>query len=681
MPGGTIMPSFFLEIFDTSDFPARWHCGNWSEAHGWLHVLSDLAIGAAYMSIPLAVLLMVLRDDKILFPRIGWLFAAFIFSCGTVHLIEAGLFWWPAYRLSGSLKATTAVVSWATVFALLPMLAKTFRTPRLLNEHQHMVEELGYASASRRQLVKANEQLQRQIEFRNRAHEAAWENEELFATTFLQASIGIAHVAPDGTFLRVNPALCGIVGYSSGELLQLSFQEITHPDDIDADIEYARQLIAGEIETYSMEKRYTRKDGSIVWILLSVSLVRGPKGLPKYFISYIQDYQKLKSIEMELRKGQERLGLALDASGGGMWDMDFRTGKNYWDANTKKLHGLEDENFDETFKSFLECVHPGDRSRLAKQIRAATIQGREEFATQYRVAAQNGSVRFLEARGKTVTELGVPVHLTGICWNITKRKKSEKRIKKLNGELQNQALRLQQVNEELESFAYSVSHDLMSPLRSIEGFSRIIHEDYKDLLDEKGEDYLARICSATSRMGSLIDDLLNLSKVTRQPVNISTFDISTMANDILEELKNRDPLRNVSLTVQDEMAAWGDAALCRVALQNMLENAWKYTKKTEGAKIEFGRMRIEDEDVFFVRDNGVGFDMHFADKLFVPFQRLHRADEFDGTGIGLASVQRIIRRHGGKIWADSVPEQGAAFYFTLGSGLEGAADDKDDLVG
>ena len=221
------------------------------------------------------------------------------------------------------------------------------------------------------------------------------------------------------------------------------------------------------------------------------------------------------------------------------------------------------------------------------------------------------------------------------------------------------------VNKELESFSYSVSHDLRAPLRGIDGFSQALLEDYPDKLDEQGKEYLQRVRSATQRMGELIDDMLNLSRVTRSEMRCETVDLSTLARTFTAELQKTQPGRQVEFVITEGLNVNGDARLLRVVLQNLLGNAWKFTGKKPKARIEFGVTRHEEKPVYYVRDDGVGFDMTYVGKLFAPFQRLHSAEEFPGTGIGLATVQRVILRHGGTIWAEGAVGKGATFYFTL----------------
>jgi signal transduction histidine kinase len=224
---------------------------------------------------------------------------------------------------------------------------------------------------------------------------------------------------------------------------------------------------------------------------------------------------------------------------------------------------------------------------------------------------------------------------------------------------------LEVANKELESFSYSVSHDLRAPLRSIDGFSQALFEDYGDKLDAQGRSDLQRVRAATQRMAQLIDDMLNLSRVSRGEMRREIVDLSSMVRNIAEELKAAEPDRKVDVAIADGIQAEGDVRLLRVLVENLLRNAWKFTGKKPAAKIEFGISQNNGKPVYFVRDDGAGFDMAYAGKLFGAFQRLHAMTEFNGTGVGLATVQRIVDRHGGKVWAEGKVDQGATFYFTL----------------
>lgn len=250
-----------------------------------------------------------------------------------------------------------------------------------------------------------------------------------------------------------------------------------------------------------------------------------------------------------------------------------------------------------------------------------------------------------------------------------RRARAEAKLRRLNRQLEDRVgqrtLQLETANKELEAFAYSVSHDLRAPLRGIDGFSQALLEDYGDQLDEAGRHYLTRVRAGTQRMGLLIDDLLRLSRVSRAQMARGPVDLSAMAREILAELGQQEPARWVEIAVQEGLEATGDAQLLRIVLDNLLGNAWKYTGRHPRARIEVGARETDGGRAFFVKDDGAGFDMAYAHKLFGVFQRLHGAEEFPGTGIGLATAARIIHRHGGRIWAAGAPEKGATFFFTL----------------
>lgn len=316
-------------------------------------------------------------------------------------------------------------------------------------------------------------------------------------------------------------------------------------------------------------------------------------------------------------------------------------------------------------------IPPADRDRhregLTRYLETGegSVLGRRTEMTAMR--ADGGE--FPVEMGVTRIETEDSPLFTAFIADITDRKRAEQEIRALNTELEQRVKertsQLELANSELESFCYSVSHDLRAPLRAIDGFSEALVEDLPDDLPEQTARYLDRIRSGTQRMGQLIDDLLNLSKVSRAGMSFAEVDMRAMTEEVVESLRQHEPDREVDVSIWESMTVTGDARLLRVALENLVGNAWKFTRHAKAPRIEVGSMRVDDKSVYFVRDNGAGFDMKYADKLFGPFQRLHRMDEYPGTGIGLATVQRIVHRHGGKIWAEAAPAKGAIFYFSL----------------
>ncbi|MBI5163438.1 MAG: hypothetical protein HY985_06010 [Magnetospirillum sp.] len=264
----------------------------------------------------------------------------------------------------------------------------------------------------------------------------------------------------------------------------------------------------------------------------------------------------------------------------------------------------------------------------------------------------------IEIEGRTI--------FTAILRDITPQREAEASIQRLNGDLLHRAAQLEVANRELEAFSYSVSHDLRQPLRSIDGFSQVLLEDYGDRLDGEAKDSLNRIRAASQRMAQLIDDILNLSRLTRGEMHRDRVDLSALARQVADEFSRSAPERDVAFHIAPDLIDEGDPHLVRSVLANLLGNAWKYTSKRPSANIVFGaRSQADGPRIYFVQDDGVGFDMTYADKLFGAFQRLHGADEYPGTGVGLATVQRIVHKHGGEVWAEAAIDKGASFFFTL----------------
>ena len=304
---------------------------------------------------------------------------------------------------------------------------------------------------------------------------------------------------------------------------------------------------------------------------------------------------------------------------------------------------------------------------FAARDRAVLAKGGPEDIPEETILTRNKGTRLLHTKKVAILdEQGRPRNLLGISEDVTEQKEKEKEIQRLNETLMQRNTEIESVNKELQSFSYSVSHDLRAPLRSIDGFSQALLEDYKDKLDAQAVDYLQRVRTATQRMGQLIDDMLMLSRVSRGEMRNTIIDLSAMAQSIAADLCAAEPSRKVEIVIQGGLNAQGDAALLKVMLENLWNNAWKFTAKTRDARIEFAKKTENDNEiVFFLRDNGAGFDMDYVDKLFGAFQRLHTDSEFAGTGIGLATVQRVVRRHGGQVRAEGRVGQGATFYFTL----------------
>ncbi|QXD16330.1 PAS domain S-box protein [Rhodocaloribacter litoris] len=658
------------------------------------------------------------------------------------------------------------------------------------------------------------------------------ESEARFRNTFEQAAVGIAHVDLDGRFLRINRRYGEIVGYRVDEMQHLTFQEITHPDDLEADLALVRQLLAGEIPRYSLEKRYIHRQGHPVWVRLTVSLVRTETGAPDYFIAVVEDITARKAAEQALRESESKARAVLDTTADGIITIDeqgiirsfnraaerlfgYRAGEvigrkinllmpspyreehdgylnRYLTTNQPHIIGrgrdVEGQRKDGSVfpmylsvsevrlgeeRLFTGIVHDlservaveAELRKRARQQEAVARLGLAAWSLRGNLSAlfdrvvhtlvevleadlckvlermpdrealrlvagagwKEGLVgNAMEAAGTGspagyALERGEPVLIEdlraetrfqappllldhgvvsgisaviqgeggpyGVLGVYTRRHRSfgtddvhfvqavanllreaiqrDRYTGLLEQRVRERTAQLEATNRELESFTYSVSHDLRAPLRSMDGFSRVLLERYREALPEEARRYLERIRANATRMGQLIDDLLRFSRLGRQPLERRRVDPASLVRDVWHELRPLAGDRNVVFRVGHLPPCQADPRLLRQVFANLLENALKFTRNREAAHIEVGAGLRDGTPVYYVRDNGAGFDMTYASKLFGVFQRLHRQEEYEGTGVGLAIVQRIVHRHGGHVWAEAAPDQGATFYFTL----------------
>lgn len=366
---------------------------------------------------------------------------------------------------------------------------------------------------------------------------------------------------------------------------------------------------------------------------------------------------------------EERLRLALAAGRTGIWELELAPPNHMvLSPELQAIFGLEPGQFDGTIGGLRKRVHPPDWPGVLRAL-LKSLRRQTDPELQFRFGRPDGSLGWLLGRGRVYQDQeGRPVRLVGVGIDITAQKLVELEVLRLNAELERRVAartaQLQATTRELEAFCYSVSHDLRAPLRSIRGFNEVLLERYRGSLDARGQEFLRRACDSSRQMDDLIDDLLKLSRVSRTELVRRPVDLSHLAQVIGAELQQAEPGRQVEFRVAPGLHTRGDERLLRIVLENLLRNAWKFSAKRAIAHIEVGA-RAEPEPVFFVRDNGAGFDPAFAGRLFGVFQRLHSSSEFAGTGVGLATVQRIVNRHGGRVWAEAEVERGATFYFSL----------------
>ena len=385
----------------------------------------------------------------------------------------------------------------------------------------------------------------RDISERKQAEEALKNSESRWRAVFDNAGVGIALVDSRGYAIRSNAALQHMLGYSGPELNDTPFSQLTHPEDAEKDLIIHRAAAERKQEKHHIEKRYIRKDGQIIWVNLTVTLLYDKGGQTEYALGVLEDITERKQAEAEIR----------------------------------------------TLNDMLET-----------RVKERTAQ-------------------------------------------------------------------LELANQELASFSYSMAHSLKTPLRALDGFSFLLLEEYTQTLDQTGQDYLNRIRGASNHIWQVTDDLIELLSITRGELKPRRVDLGLMANEIMRGLTSHQPERQVEFICPTGMVVEADPQMCRMLMDNLLGNAWKFTRSRQLASIEMGSLIQGGQTILFIRDNGVGIDMAYYHKLFGVFQRLHSADMYEGRGVGLAKVQRILQRHGGRIWAEGGVDQGATFYFTFRQGL------------
>jgi len=536
---------------------------------------------------------------------------------------------------------------------------------------------------------------------RNHTDNKIEESEEMFRATFEQAAVGIAHVAPDGRWLRVNRKLCDIVGYSRDELMKLTFQEITHPEDLEADLAYVKQILAGEIHTYSMEKRYVRKDGSIVWINLTRSLVRKPSGEPKYFVAFIEDITERKQMEEALQLKQYMLSEAQRISHSGSWDIDLKTGRISWSDEMYRIYGVSPDTFEHTMDAFLKLIHPDDRAAMLKWIEV-TFSGEKEKELDFRTVLSDGTVRFIRGAGEPFfDDSGKPIRAIGTAQDITERRKTEEELKKYRihledlvadrtQELEKSRTALQyliedmkEAKKELEAvnvklkeldrlksiFLASMSYELRTPLNSIIGFTGIILMGMTGDISEEQRKQLTLVKNNAHHLLSLINDVLDISKIEAGKVELSIeeFSLNEVMNTIAASFSPQ--VRDKGIELLTDMASGihlvSDKRRVHQILMNLISNAVKFTD--QGSIRISARVSKEDQVEIRVSDTGVGIKPEAMQVLFQPFQQVDMSltKKYEGTGLGLYLCKKLSGLLGGTISVQSRFGKGSEFTVLL----------------
>ena len=501
---------------------------------------------------------------------------------------------------------------------------------------------------------------------RTRLEERLREMEERFTLLFHDSPVAInLSRASDGVIVEANRAWVQLTGYTTAEAVGRTGPDLGLVDRASRERGWDRLRQEGLIPPTEYTLR-TRDGASRV--VLASSKVLAVAGEP-HALGSMLDVTAWKEAEKRLRASEASLLAAQTRAKIGSWEIDLVGRKSVWSGEMFRIMGRDPALGPPALVERANNVHPEDRAAYEHTLNEA-IATRREFAHDLRIVRPDGAVRWVSTRGALEFDtVGALVRLTGTTQDITDRKEAENEVHRLNAELEHRVAertaQLAEANRELEAFSYSVSHDLRAPLRAVDGFSQAVLEDFGSSLPPEGRRYLTTIRTGAQRMGALIDDLLTFSRLGRQALDRRTIDTGVLVREILNDEGAPWPGREVEVRVGELPPCQGDLALIRQVWVNLIANALKYTRNRARAEVEIGCRREPTSDTFYIRDNGTGFDMRYAGKLFGVFQRLHRAEEFEGTGVGLATVQRIVTRHGGRVWAEGELDRGATFFFTL----------------
>lgn len=507
--------------------------------------------------------------------------------------------------------------------------------------------------------------LHNEIRERQRALEDLRWSEERFRT-MADSIPQLAWIADNtGRNLWYNRRWSEYTGLSEAVLLRLGWYSVVDPERLPALKEkWERSLESGS--AFQEEALLRNHQGHFRQFLVLALPLKDHTGRVLQWFGTSTDMEDYTRAMTELRRKEFELRLSqqLGHTGTFVWDVD--KDRAQWSPELEALYGLEPGSFTGLYEDWLKLIHPEDRQRIDQLSRESL--GTREFVAEWRVIWPDGSIHWLGGRASLSCEADKRT-IIGAHFETTEIKQAEAEVRKLNLELEERVLKrtqqLQEANQELEAFSYSVSHDLRAPLRALDGFSRVLLEEHAVGLDAEGQRMLGILRTESQRMGQLIDDLLTFARLGRQSISPVLVDMDALAHSALQEILSRFVGRQIEVEIAPLPPTYGEQSMLRQVWVNLLDNAAKFTQNRVPGQISLGCEKTDEETIYWVKDNGVGFDMRFAAKLFGVFQRLHSDQEFGGTGVGLALVKRIVHRHGGRVWAKSEPGQGASFYFSL----------------
>lgn len=649
-----------LKLVDTDGFLPRWLCGQWTAFHGWVHIVSDIAIWTAYTVIPVILLQLVTRRRDTPFPKIFWLFAAFIFWCGLTHLVEAVMFWWPGYRFMGAVKVVTAVVSWSTAIVLMSLM------PQIL-------------------ALRSAKEVEKEVLERKRMQDTLQQSEARYR--LLVSCIkdyAILMLDPKGHIVSWRGGAAQIYGYSREEAHGLHFSRF-YSDEENQACKPANELkIAVENGRFEEEGWRIRKDGIRFWANVIITPMLDDTGELVGFTKVTRDLTERKNVmeqlkqlnedlerqvikrTSELMESEDRYRRVLAGSNDGVWDWDLETRDLYWNDRLFEMHGLTRETFTPTLESFLELVYPKDRHRVADAI-AAHLETDESFELEIRQRhVPSGEYRHFFARGKAVrNEEGKPIRMSGTAVDITERKQMELELARAKEQAE-------VANRKKSQFLATMSHELRTPLNAIIGYSEMLESGIGGTLTEKQERYIHNVVISGRHLLDMVNDILDLSKIEAGKFQILlewirlepfVYELSGMIKDLADR-------KNIRLHYAIQPGLTGleaDPARLRQILLNLLSNAIKFNREAGEVHVRFSL----DEDtgwvVCEVRDTGIGIPEDKISELFSEFYQVDPSysRRHEGTGLGLALTRRLVELHGGMIFVRSKLGEGSVFTFRL----------------
>jgi len=612
------MLEFFSRLFETTDFPARWHCGQWTAGHGWTYVLADLAIFGAYFAIPVILVHFLRQRKDVPFPRVLALFAVFIICCGLTHFLDAAMFWWPAYRLSAVLRVLTAAVSWITVAALIPTVPKAL-SMRSLTDLEKLAEER--ATTARTQAARAD-----------------WLDQMLAAT-----GDAVVRLDPQGVVTFWNQGAAAMYGHDAEQAVGRTFASLVVPEEESASHQrHLADALAGVDDPW--EATHRGPSGRSVDVSIRPSLERGEDGEVKGLAFIGRDITARKQSERLIR-------VAVEASPSGLLMVGPDGAVRLSNQAARALLGYE-------------------RPLQGMDVDGLVPGGLPDRGTDSRTARRaDGTTVPVDIASRPI-ELAEGPHVLATLIDVTERLQAQALLERARDDLEVRVVErtqaLERSNEDLQQFAYAASHDLSEPLRMVSSFTTLLLEEKGPQLDADAREYLRFAHDGAMRMQALLQDLLAYSRVNTTPIEPEAVPLGGCLQEVLDNLQVAIGEARATLHVPEALPSVRASRHQMVQLlQNLIGNGIKFAHPERAPEVRITAERHDDRVLLTVSDNGIGFDPDFAERIFTVFKRLHPNHRYPGTGIGLAICRRIAQRNGGSIRAVGRPDEGATFHVDL----------------